>query len=87
MGGRVGLGDHCEIGDQVMLGAQTGLPTGKKIPPNQIWIGSPARPYHEMRKQISAQLRSQETRSLVHELKNRIEALEKELSELKVEKS
>lgn len=83
MGGRVGLGDHVEIGDQVMLGAQAGIPTGKKIPPKQIWIGSPARPYHEMRKQVSAQLRSNETRELVYELKKRIESLERELSQLR----
>ena len=83
MGGRVGLGDHCEVGDQVMLGAQAGLPTGKKIPPKQIWIGAPARPYQEMRKQVGAQLRAYETRELVLKLKKRIEVLEKELADLK----
>jgi UDP-3-O-[3-hydroxymyristoyl] glucosamine N-acyltransferase len=83
MGGRAGLADHCEIGDQVMLGAQTGVPSGKKIPAKQIWIGSPARPYQEMRKQVGAQLRSYETQRLVSELKKRIEALEKELEGLK----
>ncbi len=87
MGGRVGLGDHCEIGDQATLGAQTGVPSGKTIPPNQVWIGQPARPYEEMRKQVSAQLRSYETQQLVSELKKRIEALEKELTELKASKA
>lgn len=87
MGGRAGLGDHAEIGDQVMLGAQAGVPSNKVIPPKQIWIGSPARPYEEMRKQVSAQLRSYETQELVRELKKRIEALEKELSELKASKA
>ena len=86
MGGRVGLGDHCEIGDQVMLGAQSGLPSKKKIPPKQVWIGAPARPYQEMRKQVAAQLRSYETQELVSELKKRIEVLEKELSDLKAAK-
>ena len=79
MGGRAGLGDHCEIGDQTTLGAQTGVPSGKVIPPNQVWIGAPARPYQEMKKQVSAQLRSYETQQLVLELKKRIEELEKEL--------
>ena len=87
MGGRVGLGDHCEVGDQATLGAQAGVPSKKVIPPKQIWIGQPARPYEEMRKQVSAQLRSYETQQLVHELKKRIEALEKELSDLKASKS
>mgnify|MGYP001585351413 FL=1 len=87
MGGRVGLGDHSEIGDQAMLGAQACVPSNKKIPPKQIWIGSPARPYEEMKKQVSAQLRSYETQQLVSELKKRIEALEKELSDLKAGKT
>ena len=87
MGGRVGLGDHSEIGDQVMLGAQSGVPSKKKIPAKQIWIGAPARPYQEMRKQIGAQLRSYETQQLVIELKKRIETLEKELNELKIARS
>jgi len=87
MGGRVGLGDHCEIGDQATLGAQAGVPSKKVIPPKQVWIGQPARPYEEMRKQVSAQLRSYETQQLVHELKKRIEALEKELSDLRAGKS
>lgn len=87
MGGRVGLGDHTEIGDQVMLGAQSGVPSKKKIPPRQIWIGAPARPSQEMRKQVGAQLRSYETQQLVLELKKRIETLEKELSDLKAARS
>ena len=87
MGGRVGLGDHAEIGDQVMLGAQSGIPSKKKIPPKQIWIGAPARPYQEMRKQVGAQLRSYETQQLVAELKKRIETLEKELNDLKAARS
>ena len=87
MGGRVGLGDHVEIGDEAMLGAQSGIPPHKVIPPKQIWIGSPARPYEEMRKQVSAQLRSHETQELVRELKKRIEALEKELTDLKASKT
>lgn len=85
MGGRAGLADHVEIGDQVMLGAQSGVPSGKKIPPKQIWIGAPARPYQEMRKQVAAQLRSYETQRLVSELTKRIQALEKEIESLKAE--
>ncbi len=78
MGGRVGLADHVEIGDQVMLGAQSGVPTGKKIPPKQIWMGTPARPYQEARKQIAAQLRSVELAEEVKKLRARIEELEKQ---------
>lgn len=87
LGGRAGLGDHCEIGDEAILGAEAGVPSGKTIPPKQIWIGAPARPYQEMRKQVSAQLRSYETQELVSELRKRIELLEKELNEIKTSKS
>lgn len=87
MGGRVGLADHVEIGDQVMLGAESGVPPGKKIPPKQIWIGTPARPYQEMRKQVGAQLRIAETTQTVRELKKRVEELEKQIENLKKEET
>lgn len=77
MGGRVGLADHVEIGDQVMLGAQSGVPSGKKIPPQQIWIGAPARPYQEARKQVAAQWRSAEMLEEIRKLRARVNELEK----------
>ena len=79
MGGRVGLADHVEIGDQTMLGAQSGVPTGKKVPPKQIWIGTPARPYQEARKQVAAQWRSAEMFEEIRKLRGRVEELEKQL--------
>ncbi len=79
MGGRVGLADHVEVGDQVMLGAQSGVPTGKKIPPQQIWIGAPARPYKEARKQVAAQWRSAEMLDEIRKLRARVDELEKQL--------
>ena len=78
LGGRVGLADHVEIGDQVMLGAQSGVPTGKKIPPKQIWIGAPARPYQEARKQVAAQWRAAEMMEEIRKLRARVEELEKQ---------
>ena len=80
MGGRVGLADHVEIGDQTMLGAQTGVPTGKKIPPKQIWMGAPARPYQEARKQVAAQWRAAEMMAEIRKLRARVEELEKSRS-------
>lgn len=80
MGGRVGLADHVEIGDQAILGAQTGVPTGKKVPPKQIWIGAPARPYREAKKQVAAQWRSAEMLDDIRKLRSRVEELEKQLS-------
>lgn len=77
MGGRVGLADHVEIGDQAILGAQSGVPTGKKIPAKQIWIGAPARPYQEARRQVAAQLRAAEMMDELKKLRARVEELEK----------
>ncbi|MBI4970634.1 MAG: UDP-3-O-(3-hydroxymyristoyl)glucosamine N-acyltransferase [Candidatus Omnitrophica bacterium] len=76
LAGQVGLGDHCEIGDQAIIGAQAGLPTGKKIPPQSAFLGSPARPLEDMKKQFAAQLRSAETLKVVRDLVKRVEALE-----------
>lgn len=33
----------CEMGDRSVLGAMSGLNKGMKIPPNEIWIGVPAK--------------------------------------------
>jgi UDP-3-O-[3-hydroxymyristoyl] glucosamine N-acyltransferase len=82
LAGQVGLGDHCEIGDQAIIGAQAGLPTGKKIPPKSAFLGSPARPLEDMKKQFAAQLRSAETLQVVRDLVKRVEALETKLQEV-----
>lgn len=79
MGGKVGIGDHAEIGDQAMIGAGAGFPSGKKVPGEQIYFGQPARPYHEARKQIAAQLRSAEMLEAIRELKQRVSQLEEQL--------
>jgi UDP-3-O-[3-hydroxymyristoyl] glucosamine N-acyltransferase len=84
LGGRVGLADHVEVGDQVMLGAQSGVPTGKKIPSKQIWIGAPARPYQEARKQVAAQWRSAEMLEEIRKLRARVDELEKALRAAKL---
>ena len=79
MGGKVGVGDHVEIGDWVMVGAGAGFPSGKKVPPKQIVFGAPARPYQEARKQIAAQLRSAEMYDEIKKLRERVNQLEKQL--------
>lgn len=84
LAGQVGLGDHCEIGDQAIIGAQAGLPTGKKIPPQSAFLGSPARPLEDMKKQFAAQLRSAETLKVVRDLVKRVEALESQNSKVKI---
>lgn len=80
MGGKVGLGDHVEIGDGTIVGAGAGFPSGKKVPPKQIVFGQPARPYQEARKQIAAQLRSAEMLEDIKKLRERVAALESQLT-------
>lgn len=80
LGGKAGLGDHVEIGDWVMAGAGSGFPSGKKIPSKQIVFGQPARPYHEARRQIGAQLRAAEMLEDLRELKKKVAALESQLA-------
>jgi UDP-3-O-[3-hydroxymyristoyl] glucosamine N-acyltransferase len=77
MGGKVGVGDHVEIGDWTMVGAGAGLPTGKKVPGGIVVFGEPARPYEQARKQIAAQLRSAEMYDEIKKLRKRVEELEK----------
>lgn len=77
LAGQVGISDHCEVGDGAILGAQAGLPTKKKIPPRQIFFGSPARPYEAEKKLLAAQNFLAETIRQVRELARKIEALEK----------
>ncbi|MCM8775197.1 MAG: UDP-3-O-(3-hydroxymyristoyl)glucosamine N-acyltransferase [Candidatus Omnitrophica bacterium] len=80
MGGKVGVGDHVEIGDKTMVGAGAGFPSGKKVPPNQIVFGEPARPYQEARRQIAAQLRSAEMLDEIRKLRERVTTLEEQLA-------
>lgn len=79
----MGIADHVEVGDGAMLGANAGVPPGKKIPPKTIWFGQPARPYQEMRKQFGAQLRAYENQEDLRELRKKIAAFTQELEALK----
>ncbi len=50
MGGNVVVGDHAEIGDRAILGGRTGIAAKKKIKSGEILLGSPARPFQEMKR-------------------------------------
>lgn len=51
-GGQVGLAGHIKIGNHVGLTAQSGV--SKNIPDNEIWGGTPARPFKEHIQQTAA---------------------------------
>lgn len=78
LAGQVGVADHCEIGDRAILGAQAGLATKKKIPANQIYFGSPARPYDVERKLLAVQPFLADSLKKLRDLGKKVEALEEQ---------
>ena len=71
LAGQVGLSDHLKIGNQVNIGAQSGVM--HDIPDGQKWFGYPAQPDREAKRQIVA-LRQ------LPDLLKRLAALEKRTS-------
>ena len=52
LAGQVGIGGHLKIGNQVTIGAQSGVMTD--IPDGGKWLGAPAQPDREMKRQFIA---------------------------------
>ena len=52
LAGQVGIGGHLKLGNQVTVGAQAGVMTD--IPDGEKWLGSPARPDREFKRQVIA---------------------------------
>jgi UDP-3-O-[3-hydroxymyristoyl] glucosamine N-acyltransferase len=52
LAGQAGIGGHLKIGNQVTVGAQSGVMTD--IPDKTTWLGSPAQPDREMKRQFIA---------------------------------
>ena len=52
LAGQAGIGGHLKIGNQVTVGAQSGVMTD--IPDKATWLGSPAQPDREMKRQFIA---------------------------------
>jgi UDP-3-O-[3-hydroxymyristoyl] glucosamine N-acyltransferase len=70
-GGQVGIGDHCDIQDGAILGAQAGILTGKTIHAGQTVWGTPARPLQKFKQQYAWFAR-------LPELADRVRRLEEE---------
>jgi UDP-3-O-[3-hydroxymyristoyl] glucosamine N-acyltransferase len=52
LAGQVGVGGHLKLGNQVTVGAQSGVMTD--IPDGAKWLGAPARPDREFKRQVIA---------------------------------
>jgi UDP-3-O-[3-hydroxymyristoyl] glucosamine N-acyltransferase len=53
IGGQVGIADHVRIEDGAILGAQAGVPTGKRISAGEPVWGTPARPIRKYLQQLA----------------------------------
>lgn len=73
-GGQVGIGGHITIGDQVEMGGQTGVISN--VPSGKVLMGSPGIPLREA-------MRSFVIQPKLPDMYRRLQALEKELQELK----
>jgi UDP-3-O-[3-hydroxymyristoyl] glucosamine N-acyltransferase len=50
----VGIADHVQIGAGAILGAQAGIPSGKRIHgPGVVFWGTPARPIRQYLKELA----------------------------------
>jgi len=51
--GQVGIADHVRIEDGAIIGAQAGIPTGKRIVAGEPVRGTPARPIRKYLEQLA----------------------------------
>lgn len=73
LAGQVGLVGHIEIGDGVRVGAQSGVTNS--IPPGETYLGTPARPITEFKRQLAVQHRLPEIYQRLRELEKKVAAL------------
>ena len=71
LAGQVGLAGHLKIGDRVTVSAQAGVMND--IPDGEKWLGSPARPDRQMKRQFIAVERLPELLQRVKEIERRLE--------------
>ena len=75
MGGQVGIADHLNIGDDVVLAATTGV--ARNVPEKSFMIGTPAVPYAEFTSRYNAVGRLKRLFKDVLALSSRVSSLEK----------
>jgi UDP-3-O-[3-hydroxymyristoyl] glucosamine N-acyltransferase len=75
--GQVGVVDHVRIGDDAVVGAQSGV--GKSVPDKALVFGSPAVPHVEAKRQLAALARLPGLRKVVSKLEQRLAKLEARL--------
>jgi UDP-3-O-[3-hydroxymyristoyl] glucosamine N-acyltransferase len=71
LAGQVGVAGHLKIGNQVTIGAQSGVMNN--IPDGAMWLGSPACPNQQAKRQWLATIRLPELLKRVSELEKKLE--------------
>jgi UDP-3-O-[3-hydroxymyristoyl] glucosamine N-acyltransferase len=71
LAGQVGIGGHLNIGNQVIIGAKSGVM--HDIPDDQKWMGIPAQPDRELKRQVIALQRLPDLLKRVAELEKKLE--------------
>ncbi len=74
LAGQVGLAGHIKIGDRVVVAAQSGVM--HDIPDGARWMGSPARPDRQMKRQLIAWEQLPELIRRIAAIERRLEAVE-----------
>lgn len=77
LAGQAGLIGHIEIGDNVIVAAQAGV--GKSLPPNTVWLGSPATEMGHQKRVIVAMNSLPDLLKHIRELEKRVGELEAKL--------
>ncbi len=75
LAGQVGLIGHIHIGDNVIVAAQSGIV--KDLPPNTVWLGSPATEMTHQKRVIVATDSLPDTLKRIRELEKRVAELER----------
>jgi UDP-3-O-[3-hydroxymyristoyl] glucosamine N-acyltransferase len=79
MGGQVGIGSHLKIGNQVTVASKSGVMNN--IPDGEKWLGMPAQPDREMKRQFIAVQRLPELLKRVAELEKKLGMERKRVAE------
>ncbi len=77
LAGQAGLAGHLKIGDHAVVGAKTGV--AQDVPANQCYMGIPARPNLNWKKEVFALTRLPEALRELRQLRQKIEKLEQQL--------
>ena len=73
----MGVADHVEIGDNVMVGAQSGVPSD--LTANQAYAGSPVLPHREWLRVVNVSSKLPEMRKALIEIEKRLKKIEETL--------